>query len=282
MRAFLAVVLAMLSSSLYAAATSLQALEAREAPASTALRASLIARLARRRVWLVGSAAGVGGWGAQAGALALASVAFVQPALGLGLIVLLVFGVRLLHERIGPREIGGAAAIAAAVGVLAWAAPERSTSFTTFGRWFVGAMLVFHVLTPWVLRAARRAGGLVTSLAAGFGWAGVGLATALTVESIAARDWPAALGWAIGVGAASWTTMIAEMSALQAWPATRAIPVAFGLEMTFPPAVAPLLGHESPPHPVAFALALAVACAGAVALGSSRGVARVAVPLTEP
>ncbi len=282
MRAFLAVVLAMLSSSLYAAATSLQALEAREAPASTALRASLIARLARRRVWLAGTAAGVGGWAAQAGALALASVALVQPALGLGLVVLLVFGVRLLHERIGRREVGGAIAIAAAVAVLAWAAPERSTSFTTAGRWFVGAMLACQLAAPWLLRVTGRDGGLATSLVAGLGWAGVGLATALTVESLGAHDWPAAVGWAIGVGAASWTTMIAEMSALQAWPATRAIPIAFGLEMTLPPAVAPLLGRDAPPHPVAFGLALAVACAGAVALGSSKGVARVAVPLTEP
>ena len=93
----------MLSSSLFAAASALQALEARNVSHLGAryARASL-STLARRRTWLVGGAASVVGWGLEAVALSLASVALVQPALGLGLIVLLVLGVRVLHERIGP------------------------------------------------------------------------------------------------------------------------------------------------------------------------------------
>jgi len=45
--------------------------------------------------------------------------------------------------------------------------------------------------------------------------------------------------------------------------------------MALPAAVAPLLSAgASPPHPVAFALALVAACAGAALLGSSQSVAR--------
>jgi hypothetical protein len=64
------------------------------------------------------------------------------------------------------------------------------------------------------------------------------------------------------------------MTALQSWPATRSIPVVFGIEMALPAAVTPLLAEGgSPPHPVVFGLALAVACAGAAVLGSTKTVA---------
>jgi hypothetical protein len=44
--------------------------------------------------------------------------------------------------------------------------------------------------------------------------------------------------------------------------------------MILPAAVAPALTRASPPHPAAFVLGLVLACGGAVALGTSRAVAR--------
>jgi hypothetical protein len=70
------------------------------------------------------------------------------------------------------------------------------------------------------------------------------------------------------------------MTSLQAWPATRAIPIAFGLEMLAPAALAPVLTRTTFPHPAAFGVALALACAAAVLLGGSRAVAHAAVTLT--
>ncbi|HEX6761741.1 MAG TPA: hypothetical protein VF094_02960 [Gaiellaceae bacterium] len=275
MRQLIAVLLAMLSSSLYAAASALQALEARRAPAESALRASLLTRLVRRPLWLAGTGSSVVGWGLQAAALALASVALVQPALGLGLIVLLVLGSRVLGERIGAREIGGSIAIAGAVAVLAWAGPAEATSFTRAGSWAVGIAIALAAFAPLVLRLVGRAGGLPTSVVAGLGWACVGLATALAVSALSDSRWVAAALWGVGVGLASGTTLLSEMTALQTWPATRSIPVVFGIEMVLPAAVTPLLAEgASPPHPWLFALALIVACAGAGVLGSSRTVAR--------
>src|SRR5947199_4151419 len=118
MRVFVAILLGGLTSTLYALSTSLQALVARRSSTETALRASLIGRLVRHRIWLLGTLAGIVAWPLQALALSLASVAIVQPALGLGLVALLVLGVRLLHEPVGAREVAGAAAITAAVAVL--------------------------------------------------------------------------------------------------------------------------------------------------------------------
>jgi multidrug transporter EmrE-like cation transporter len=277
MRAVFAVLLAVATATLYALSTSVQALEARRTPPSTALRASLLARLARRPLWLVGTAAGAVAWPMQAAALAVGSVALVQPALGAGLIVLLAFGALVLGESVGPRELLGVAAIVAAVAVLAWAAPAETGAFTSTGTWIVGLVAVALAPAPLVLRSVRLSGGLATSLAAGLGWAWVGLVTSLVDISLADRRFVVAAGWGILVGLLSVGALITEMTALQTWPATRAVPIAFGLEMLLPAVLAPALTHAAPLHALAFGLALAVATAGAVLVGSSRAVARAAV-----
>jgi drug/metabolite transporter (DMT)-like permease len=278
----IAILLAGATSSLYALSTSLQALEARKEPASEALRATLLKRLVRRPLWLAGGAAGLVAWPLQAVALALASVAIVQPALGLGLIVLLVLGVRVLHEWVGLREISGAVLITAAIAVIGWAAPAHTPGFTRGGEIAAVAGLVIAATAPYALRLLGRPGGLATSVSAGFGWAAVGIATALIDEAIADRHWFVGLAWGAGVAAVSWSSLLAEMTALQTWPATRSIPVVFGIEMVLPAALLPLLTDTTPAHAVSFGAALAVACAGAAVLGSSRAVARAAAPLTGP
>ena len=144
------------------------------------------------------------------------------------------------------------------------------------------AALVIAAAVPYILRVLGRSGGLATSISAGFGWAAVGLATALIDAAVGDHHWLVALAWGAGVGAASWSSLLAEMSALQTWPATRSIPVVFGIEMVLPAALLPLLTHSRPGHLLSFGAALAVATAGAALLGSSRAVARAAAPLTEP
>ena len=206
MRQLAAVVLAAVSASMYSLATALQALEARRAPSSESLRASLIARLVRRPLWLAGTAAGIVAWPLQALALALGSVALVMPALGFGLIVLLVLGVRVLHERIGPREIGGVLAIVTAVAILGFSAPPETGSYTTAGTWIVALSLFVIAPAPYLLRAARRAGGLPTSIAAGLGWAWVGFGTSLLDLALAQRNWWALLGWGAAVAGARCST----------------------------------------------------------------------------
>ena len=67
---------------------------------------------------------------------------------------------------------------------------------------------------------------------------------------------------------ASFATLVSEMTALRVWPATRAIPIAFGIEMTLPAAAAPFLTTTAPPQLAAFVVALGVAGAGALVLGA--------------
>jgi len=274
----LAVVLAIVTSALYALSTSAQALEARATPRDTALRASLLARLVRRPIWLAGTAAGLLAWPVQAAALSLGSVALVQPALGFGLVVLLLLGVGFLGEHVGRREISGVALVIVAVAILGWAAPAETGSFTSGGTWAVGIGAAVIAPAPYLLRRLDLLGGLATSLAAGLGWAWVGLATSLLDVAFADHRWLAALGWGIAVAAMSGGALLAEMTSLQTWPATRAIPVAFGIEMILPAVLAPALTHASPPHPVAFAGGLVLASAAVILLGGSRAVAHAAAP----
>jgi hypothetical protein len=283
MRSVAAIVLGAAAAALFALSTSLQALEARETPRDEALRVELLQRLVRRRRWLVGSAAGVVAWPLQAAALTFGSIALVQPTFGFGLVMLLVLAVWMLGESVGRREVLGVAAVAAAVGTLGWAAPPSTGTFTRTGVVVVIAWVVVAGVAPQVLRLLDLRSGVATSVAAGVGWSAVGLATALFDQAVADRHWLVAVAWAVGVGAASWGGLLSEMTSLQYWPATRAIPVAFALEMVAPAAVAPLITHHGagPAGGAPFALALAVACVGAGLLGGSRTVTR-SVALTEP
>src|SRR5258707_14278821 len=137
--------------------------------------------------------------------------------------------------------MAGALLIPAAVAALGWVAPAHAGRFTRGGKEIVVVWLVLVIAAPTLLRLAGRAGGLVTSVAAGFGWGWVGLGTALVDAALADRRWMTAAAWGVCVGIASWGTLLAEMTALQTWPATRAIPIAFGLEMVAPAAAAPAL-----------------------------------------
>src|SRR5581483_11702481 len=143
----------------------------------------------RRPLWLAGTAAGLLAWPMQAAALAVGSVALVQPALGFGLVVLLVLGVTVLHERIGPRDVAGTLAIVAAVAILAFSAPTETGSFTHAGVWAIGLALIVIGPAPYILRVLGQPGGLPTSIAAGLGWAWVGFGTSLLDEAIGDRHW---------------------------------------------------------------------------------------------
>src|SRR5215471_12244058 len=106
----------------------LQALEARRVQLYRTVQVSLLARLARRPLWLGAIALAVAGWPLQLVALALAPLTLVQPVLALGVVLLLVLAARILHERIGGRELLCCAGIILGVSGIAWAAPARSTS----------------------------------------------------------------------------------------------------------------------------------------------------------
>src|SRR4051794_26458493 len=126
------IVLAAAAAACYDGAVALQAVEAR-ALGTERVGAGLVSGLLRRKRWLAATALAIAGFPLHVAALAIAPLTVVQPALALGLVLLLFLGARLLHEPIRPRDFGAVAAIAAGLALLAWAAPasDHATASAT-------------------------------------------------------------------------------------------------------------------------------------------------------
>jgi drug/metabolite transporter (DMT)-like permease len=257
------------ASSLYNVGLALQALDAREAPAAEGLRPTLLARLVRRRRWLLGTGLNLLGWPLQAGALLLAPLTVVQPALAFGLILLLVIGTRHLDEHVGAREALAVLAICAGVALLALVAPEASTRHASSGA--VAAVLGGVAVVALAPFAARGMGGLMT-LGAGAALAWSGLSTKLAADALQRGNAGTALLWVAATGLASGIGLLAEMSALQRRAATQVAPVVFVVQVIVPVVAAPLLVGERWHQPVAVVAGMLVIVGGALALLGSPAV----------
>jgi drug/metabolite transporter (DMT)-like permease len=249
----------------------LQALEARAGPAAPGPRLALLARLARRRRWLAGIALSGVGVGLQALALLVAPLSVVQPALALGLVLLLVLARRVLGERVGRREMAGATLIAAGVIVVALCAPDRRTgggSAVATGVTMVA--LAALAIGPHLPRRSP-AGLAVAATAAADVWAAVGLK--LATDALSRGRLVAALAWAAGCAGAAALALSAEMSALQRVAAARVGPVVLAAQVVGPVALAPLIARESwagtPGGGLGLGAGVAAVAAGAAILGAS-------------
>jgi hypothetical protein len=102
-------VLAALAAALsYALASVLQHWEAEKQPADSALRLSLVARLAKRPRWVAGLGFDVGGYAVQWWALTIGSLVLVQPLLVLGLLFALPIKARFTAYRFHGWDWAGA------------------------------------------------------------------------------------------------------------------------------------------------------------------------------
>ena len=268
------------AAALYAAGIALQALEAREAPEEHALRVSLFRRLVRRPRWLAGTAVGLAGWALQALALTRAPLTLVQPAVAASLVFLLAIGARVLGERVGRGEVAAVVAVAAAIAVLGWAAPEREGAHATGMRlWITLAVLGAAALVPYGLRGSARAASILVPVSAGLAYSWDGLATKFASDDYARSAWLGLGVWFLAMMIASGVGTLSEMSALRRRPVTQVAPIVFALNTFVPVALAPLLAHEAwptaPARLAALVAALAVLAIGVVRLARSSSVDRV-------
>src|SRR3954454_13182402 len=149
--------LALAAACCYESGYALQAIEARRAPADRALKPSLMAHLVQRPLWVGATALSLLGWPLQIFALAHAPLTLVQPVLALGLVLLLVLGVRVLGEHVGRREMAAVALIIASVGVFAWAAPREPGEVERSAGLVVALGLLAAVtLAPYVIGLIRH------------------------------------------------------------------------------------------------------------------------------
>jgi drug/metabolite transporter (DMT)-like permease len=260
----------------YEIAYVLQALEARAESSDHGLRLSLLMRLARNPRWAGAMLLTGGGAALQLYALAHAPVTVVQPTLAVGLLALPLLARFVLHERLGPRELAGVAAIVGGVSVIAVLGP------THIGRQAAGvplgielAVLVGLLLVPFALRSRAMPAQLaVAGAAAGDAAAAIGLK--LAADSLHAGHIGRALLWG-GLGAVCGLfALTAEMTALQHLRATEIAPVVVAIQVLVPVATGlALLGdswRHTPGGGVLLGVAVLVVICGAGLLAASRSV----------
>ena len=272
----LAFVLAFVSAVLAYGGSAMQALEARKVPRRESLRAGLLLGLARRPLWLGGTALNIVAFGVQVVALGLASLAVVQPTLSLGLVVLVAIAVWKLDEELEVQTLVGIGAIIAGLVGLAFVAPKRDhlpesvASMAT-----LGATLALIVGLLAAMRVLDRSGGLAASLAAGLGYAWLSFSGQLIGESFTRHSWGTAALWAVATVVAAVLAVTSEMTALQSWPVSRSKPVVFVLQTLIPAFAAPFFSAHGfgAFHGVPFGVSLVVVAAGAATVASSGAVA---------
>lgn len=238
------VLLALASAASFGASVALQHREAAAAPASHALRARLVIRLARRPVWLAGIAASGAGFLLQAAALRHGSLVVVQPLLTSALVFALAFVAFSTRRALSRQEwIAVTAVVAGVAGVLALVGRQPSTAASaSVTRWVMSSAIV-AAGTALAARSSRapyprrRAVALGVAAGAANGYVAV-LTKAVAAE--AAGGIAAALhGWPVwALAAAAPPAVVLVQSVYQAGHLRLSLPVIAVLE----PLVAVLLG----------------------------------------
>lgn len=246
----------------------LTALEARRQPPVHSLRVGLLLGLVRRPLWRLAAGLDVAGWALKTGALLVAPLTVVAPAMALGLFLLLVFAAAVLGEPVRPASLAGVAMLAGGVALVALHSPERQVTVAGPLAWSVCAgVLACGAAAAFI---ARRRGPAVDArlmaVSCGFAWALNGILSKLMADALASARWAllaGALAAAVGVGAVGY---LAKTSALQAGPAAPVESIVAVLNALVPVALAPVLFAERWPDDAGAALQL-VAGLALVALG---------------
>ena len=283
----LGVGVAIVAASLYNAGVSVQALDARESSSDHALRASLLVKLAGERRWLLGTGLVTLGWTLQAGALLFAPLTVVQPALAVGLLLLLAIGTHVLHEPVGAREIAAVLAICGGLVGLALTAPEHTvTRGAPLAVALALAAIGLGAVVPYLLSTLGRAPRTSVVLSAGLAYAWCGITTKMVSDAVGAGAWGEALLWVLATATGAGVGLLSEMTALQSRPATRVAPVVLVVDIVVAVAfAAALVGERWSVTPSGGAIlvgALALVTAAAGVLAASPAVAAATHPTTTP
>ncbi|ADP81808.1 DMT family transporter [Pseudofrankia inefficax] len=152
-----AILLALLAAATFGATSALQHHAASQEERHGALDPRLVARLARRPLWLAGVICDGGAVLLQTAALALGPLSLVEPLLTGGLFLAVPFEAALDRRRPHPRDL--AAAAVATVGLVGFllAANPRGGAFTPSARTWLPPAAVLGLLVAAALAAGRGA-----------------------------------------------------------------------------------------------------------------------------
>jgi drug/metabolite transporter (DMT)-like permease len=241
------VALAAVASVLFNLAIVIQAQEAREVPQERehGLQLSLMLRLLRRPRWLLGTALGLTAFPLQTVGLLYAPLTAVQPADAAGLLVLLFLGARMLHERVGRREVVAVVAIVSGIVILTIAAPKREVTQVEGAAVLLPLLAVAVVgLAPLLLRRWIGASSILVVTGAGFAFALGAFCAKIVADALDSEAW---LAMVVGLGlaaAAAAVGTLSEQTALQRRQAPQVAPIIFAIELLVPVALAVLVVGE--------------------------------------
>jgi hypothetical protein len=239
---------------------------------------SLFLHLVRVPSWVSGVALNLVGWVFQVWALTLASLTFVQPALGTGMILLLAFAWLVLGRRPTARDGAAALAFAAGIALLSRFAPRAHHGTRHVAAWVAaGAVISVVAVAPLVLRAVRRVPGhLVLSACVGFAYAITGLSSEVVSRGIDARRPEIILGGVLVTAAFGLVGFLTETSALVTGGVTQVVAVVVAVDTVLPVGLAPFLFGEhwprTPAHLAALAAGIVLSIGAAVVLATSPAV----------
>ena len=278
---------ALTASALFNLGIALQALDARAQPKDQGLRLSLLARLARRRRWVIGFALGILGFPLEILAFADASFVVVQPALAAGLVLLLFLGARVLGERVSRAEVIGVVAIVAGVALLAWGAPNHTETHRPFG-FVLGTVALLSILAffPFAVRGRKLDTAMVAVLGSAVGFAAVNVATKLMSDDFNDDRFLAAGAWLVVVIVTGIAALVTEMTALQRREATLVVPVSFAVQTFLPILLEPAFLRErwasAELHGGVLAIGLVTMLAGTIVVSRARAVTELIGSPDEP
>jgi drug/metabolite transporter (DMT)-like permease len=283
----LSVLFALVAAGLFAVGTVFEQKGAMEEPDADALRAGFLLRLVRKPVWLAGLLADALGYAAQAAALGVGRLIVVQPLLVASVVFALPLGVRMTGQRIGRREVAGAAAVCAGLVVFMLVANPSDGLADAPGRdWLVAAGVVGAIAALLTLAAVGRSAGVKAALLGTASGIIFGLVAALTKSTVDRfDDGLVAVVWnwhAYALIAAS----LIGFGLLQASLQTGALAPTVTTSMVFETVAGVAVGiallheelHEQAWGVVVSCLALAVILAGVIALAGSESAPRESPP----
>jgi hypothetical protein len=224
-----AIAFALVAAFLYAISAVLQQRAAADAPASTAMRPSLVLHLLREPRWLVGYGADWTAFGCEAVALALGSLLVVQPLLSTGVLFALLVDARWSRRPMGPHDRLAAGALTLGLAAfLLGGRPAGGVDQAPLGEWLTWGTPALVLAAVGVVAGFRASGSARAVLFASTTGAAYGLTAALTKTTTsllgdglltALTAWePYALGALAAVG------VLANQSAFQAGALSAALP----------------------------------------------------------
>ena len=190
-------------------------------------------------------------WALEVAALTLVSLTLTRLVNVAGLALVLLLSQKMLHERVGPREISGVLVIALGTLAALAASPEPGGTGTTPSPslWLLILTLSLPIVfLPGLLRATGVAPGpALAAIIAGFAYALGGVLNKGLADGLSTAARPLlVVGVAVTAAIGLWGFLV-ELDALQRGRASMVVPVVLALHTILPILCAPFLFGETPP-----------------------------------